>query len=117
MVKSDDSGQQLNYTEPASTRLSSQTYERFVQYTEQEDVGKSEGLRRLIRAGLDEKLEDSDGDGSTESLVNQLLNNPFIIVGIMFTGLALFGDTTQEFHILTAGVLILGVVHTLNNHD
>jgi hypothetical protein len=115
MEKSDESGQQLNYTEPASTRLSSQTYERFTQFTEQEDVGKSEGLRRLIRAGLDQKLGDDDGDDTTESLVNQLLNDPLIMVGIIFTGLALFGDTTQEFHILIGLTFAAGVLHTLSN--
>jgi hypothetical protein len=115
MEKSDESGQQLNYTEPASTRLSSQTYERFTQFTEQEDVGKSEGLRRLIRAGLNQKLGDDDGDDGTDSLVNELLNHPLIMLGFIFSGLALIGDSTQEFHILIGVFFALGVLHTLSN--
>lgn len=43
-----------NYTEAVGTRLTPKTKRRFDQYKEEEEIGNSEALRRIIRSGLDD---------------------------------------------------------------
>ena len=53
MAKSGDTEKSGPYREAVTTRLTPHNYERYEEYVEEEEIGKSEGLRRLIRIGLD----------------------------------------------------------------
>ena len=121
MEESDESGQQLNYTEPASTRLSSQTYERFRQYIEQEDIGKSEGVRRLIRTGLDHELEheaESEEDEPDQPPEDVLLALG-VILGLAVAGgyLSGGGNPDQTVTYLTVALLGAGLLLRYRKHD
>ena len=120
MVKSDESGQQLNYTEPASTRLSSQTYERFAQYTEQEDVGKAEGLRRLIRSGLDHELEtdEEEPEQTDNSLGDALLAIGVVLSAGVTAGYVTGGGNPDTWAAYVAfGMVAAGLFLRTRNHD
>ena len=106
------SGQQVNYTKPATTRLTNQTYEKFVQYTEQEGIGKSEGLRRLARIGLDHELADdqdeqeqtSSGDTGTGFLILGTILGVGVLLGYLSGG----GNPDQWLPWLVVGLLATG---------
>jgi len=112
MPKSDESAQKnWNYTVTASTRVSDQTSERLEQYQKQEDIGKSEALRRLTRAGLDHELADRDDEQDDRDHDKQ--NTPphdfLIYAGIVFVGLILVGDPVPAFYPFTALILATGI--------
>jgi hypothetical protein len=94
--ESGESGQQVNYTKPATTRLTDQTYERFTQYTEQEGVGKSEGLRRLIRTGLDHDLDEEEDEEveDEEDSDDHSVSDALLAFGIVL-GLGVVGGYTS----------------------
>jgi len=102
------SGQQLNYTETASTRLTGQTYERFVQYTNQEDIGKSEGLRRLVRSGLEDELEEG---GNTEAGDDVALYDLSLILGGVGLILAVTGDPAEWVGPAAVGLVVIGAYY------
>ena len=56
-VQNSDDGENIpeghNYTKTVGTRLSPETKDRLDRYTDDHQVSKAEGTRRLIRAGLD----------------------------------------------------------------
>jgi hypothetical protein len=115
MENSDESGsgkqgQQVNYTQPATTRLTDQTYEEFVRYTEQEGVGKSEALRRLIRTGLDENLEEETSTETNSRSVDTPPHDILISTGLVFVGLILVGDPEPVVYALTVATLGAGIL-------
>lgn len=66
MAKTGDSGKEWNYTEHVATRVDPRTHDRYEAYLDQldektrEPVTQAEAHRRLLRAGLDELLDDDD---------------------------------------------------------
>ena len=115
------SGQQVNYTEPATTRLTDQTYEKFVQYSEQEGVGKSEGLRRLVRSGLDHELEEEteDEEDTPDKSLSDVLLALGAILGIAVAAgyLSGGGNPDQTATYLTVALVGAGLLLRLRNHD
>ena len=52
-MSTEDSGDTRNYSETVGTRLTPQTKRQFDQYRKDNELGKTEAARRLIRDGLD----------------------------------------------------------------
>ena len=52
-MSTEDSGDTRNYSETVGTRLTPQTKRQFDNYREENELGKTEAARRLIRDGLD----------------------------------------------------------------
>lgn len=117
MAKSDESTQKnWNYTVTASTRLSDQTSDELEQYRNQEDIGKSEALRRLIRTGLDQQLdEDEEDDNNTGDQATTPPHDFLIYAGLVFVGLVFVGDPVQEFRYLAFGTLAAGIIWRVKN--
>lgn len=111
MEESDESGEEWNYTVPASTRLSTQTSERLDKYQEQEDIGKSEALRRLIRSGLDEHLntEEEDEPESTETGDILLILGGLIGAGVLLGYASGGGNPDQWLLYLALGLVAAGL--------
>ena len=59
-MSTENSGDSRNYTETVGTRLTPQTKRQFEDYREQNELGKTEAARRLIRDGLDDTDETLD---------------------------------------------------------
>jgi len=51
-----NSGDTRNYSETLGTRLTPQTMDRFQEYREKNELGKTEAARRLIRTALDDDI-------------------------------------------------------------
>jgi hypothetical protein len=56
----EDSDESRNYSETVGTRLTPQTKRQFDQYRQDNELGKTEAARRLIRAALDDTDETLD---------------------------------------------------------
>jgi len=101
MVKSEESAQKnWNYTVTASTRVSDQTSERLEQYQEQEDIGKSEALRRLTRAGLDHELADGDDEQDDDQAPPR--HEVLFWIGFVLVAVILVGNPVWQVYPLTA---------------
>ena len=59
-MSTEDSGDTRNYSETVGTRLTPHTKRQFDQYREDNELGKTEAARRLIRDGLDDTDETLD---------------------------------------------------------
>lgn len=107
MVKSDESAQKnWNYTVTASTRISDQTSEGLEQYQEQEDIGKSEALRRLIRTGLDHELADGDDEQDNKDTDETPPRHEVLFwIGFVLVAVILVGDPVWHVYPLTALIL------------
>lgn len=121
MGESDESAEEWNYTVPASTRLSTQTSERLDEYQEQEDIGKSEALRRTIRTGLDHELEheaESEEDEPDQPPEDVLLALG-VILGLAVAGgyLSGGGNPDQTVTYLTVALLGAGLLLRYRKHD
>lgn len=90
-----------NYTKTVGTRLSPKTKDRLDDYTDAQQVSKAEGVRRLIRAGLDAESGDDWRDRTGRAFALLLLAG-------YPTAAAATGDTT-----IAAGWIIVAVVATL----
>lgn len=53
-MSAQDSGDKGSYTEAVGTRLTPQTMESFESYRDENELGNSEALRRLVRDALDD---------------------------------------------------------------
>lgn len=122
MANSDDSADSGPYREAVTTRLTPQNYERYEQYTEQEDVGKSEGLRRLIRSGLNHELEE-ETEVEEDETPDQSLGDPLLAFGAVL-GLAVAagylsggGNPDQTVIYLTVALVGTGLLLRLRNYD
>lgn len=56
-MSTEDTADTRNYSETVGTRLTPQTKRQFDQYREENELGKTEAARRLIRDGLDDTDE------------------------------------------------------------
>jgi hypothetical protein len=52
-----NSGDGTNYAEPVSTRLTPQLHDRFEEWREENELGRTEALRQLVEQGLSEDRE------------------------------------------------------------
>jgi len=105
MGNSDDSEKSSPYREAVTTRVTPQNYERYEAYAERESLSKSEALRQLIRAGLDEKEREE------ETALDTL--EGFGVLLVYFGGVmaVLFGIDSGNHQTLAIGVV--GIVAAL----
>lgn len=117
MEKTGESGKEWNYTEHVATRIDPRTYDRYEAYLDQldrnnrEPVTQSEAHRRLLRAGLDELLEeeDEDTDESTDNDGVPLHDFALYLAGIgAFAWLA--GDPVQWVKLATVMLAVYGIL-------
>jgi len=102
MDNSDDSGP---YREAVTTRITPQNYERYEEYIDRESISKSEGLRRLIRAGLDEKEGEKSGEVS-DGIDRRAVTLATYVAAVMFI-IVEYAGTTEGLGSSVGGGFIL----------
>lgn len=115
MEKTGESGKEWNYTEHVATRIDPRTYDRYEAYLDQldrnnrEPVTQSEAHRRLLRAGLDELLEEDNGDTGEGEESTDNTGIPAHDMALFLAGIGAFawlaGDPSQWVEVST---LLLG---------
>lgn len=96
-----NSGDTKNYSETLGTRLTPQTMDRFTEYREANELGKTEAARRLIRAGLD----------ANESNTTESIRSLAIWAGTMLIALNIelnFQSLNPDLIVLLGLVLVIG---------
>jgi hypothetical protein len=92
-----NSADSTNYSETVGTRLTPQTKRQFEGYREENELGKTEAARRLIRDGLDDTDETLD-----------TIQTASILAGLAYLAVYYFG--TVEGVAAVGGAFIAGIV-------
>lgn len=93
-----NSGATKNYSETLGTRLTPQTMDRFTEYREANELGKTEAARRLIRDALD------DDTAEQRRPAAQLT----VAFGALYTAVYAFGN--QDTLVTIFGVYLLAML-------
>lgn len=104
-MKQSNSGENRNYTETVSARVSSPTKEHIDRYREQNDLGKSQALRQIIRDGL---------DPGTSNLRRDIMDLIFAAASTIFAISMIYNFGYRAVIVtLAGGLLVASLVYTL----
>jgi len=100
MEESDDENSKAGpYREAVTTRVTPQNYERYEKFTEEQSLSKSEALRQLIRAGLDEFEDKKNKQDTTETPPR---HEVLFWIGFVLVAVILVGNPVWQVYPLTA---------------
>lgn len=106
MAETGDTDNSNPYREAVTTRLTPQNYERYENYAEKHGHSKSEALRQLVRAGLDQ----DEGNDTDTTQANMPIHDMLIFTGLL-GGVITFSDNVEPAYlVVSAALLAIGII-------